>query len=187
MPRRPRLRAPGRRRWPCRGSTAGAARAHLPARRRGRRPVRVASRRGRGRGGRTPCWWPGWSVRRRASGSFGRGRVGRTQRAQHRARGTGAAGHGALNRGCVAVVAADVEAVAEVDRTGQLQRRDGRRLRAGGGGSGQGAGGGGGGGVRVGGGGGAGRPTPWARATSSRTSASMVGDRLELATRARPS
>ena len=119
----------GRRRWPCRGSRArplGRAcelegqvedRAGLP------------SRRARGRGWRSPCWWRGSSVRRRASGSSGDG--GRAQRSQDGAGRAGAAGHGALDGRGVAVVAADVEAVAEIDRPAERQRRERGGLGAG--------------------------------------------------------
>ena len=76
--------------------------------------------------------------------------------------------------GRVAVVAAHEQAAAELDRPAQLQGRQRGRLRAGHGDRGE---------VR--------EIAPWrrpcSRATSSRTSASRVGARVELATSARPS
>ena len=136
---------------------------------------RASSRRDLDRGWRScPCWWRRSWVRTRASGGSSGGRVGRAQGAQDRARRPGAAGHGALDGRGVAVVAAHVDAVAEVDRTPQLAaaagRRAGRRRRSPWSGAR---------GRRV--------ATSCARAISSRTSGSAVAVRDELATRARPS
>ena len=101
------------------------------------------------------------------------GRIVWAQRAQDRPGRPGTAGHGALDGRGVAVVAADVEAAAEVDRAAQLQRGERGRLH-----------------LRRGDGGEVcelGRGDPMGGRDSARTSRSSVGTSVELATSARPS
>ncbi len=102
----------------------------------------------------------------------GRSPLVRAQGTQDGTGGPRAAGHGALDGRGVAVVAGDVQPVAQVDRLPQAQRRDGGRLGLRNGDRGQ--------VLEVAG------ADPVQAATSARTSASRVGARLELATSARP-